>query len=108
MAFQQDTSGQGYSPDPSSRGQKGLGSRLVSRSQTPCESLATQDYSLGGKPVKWLGGVTDKFISCLFSSGLWSKGELQTSKGETGQFQWPPSIQQATGGVHASKCASVT
>ena len=28
MAFQQDTSGQGYSPDPSSRGQKGLGSRL--------------------------------------------------------------------------------
>ena len=30
MAFQQDTSGQGYSPDPSSRGQKGLGSRLAS------------------------------------------------------------------------------
>ena len=28
MAFQQDTSGQGYSPDTSSRGQKGLGSRL--------------------------------------------------------------------------------
>ena len=26
--FQQDTSGQGYSPDPSSHGQKGLGSRL--------------------------------------------------------------------------------
>ena len=29
MAFQQDTSGQGYSPDPSSHGQKGLESRLV-------------------------------------------------------------------------------
>ena len=28
MAFQQDTSGQDYSPDPSSRSQKGLGSRL--------------------------------------------------------------------------------
>ena len=29
MAFQQDTSGQSYSPDPSSRSQKGLGSRLL-------------------------------------------------------------------------------
>ena len=29
MAFHQDTSGQGYSPDPSSCGQKGLGSRLL-------------------------------------------------------------------------------
>ena len=29
MAFQQDTSGQGYSPDPPSCSQKDLGSRLV-------------------------------------------------------------------------------
>lgn len=43
--------------------------------------------SLGGKPAKWVG-----VHLFFFSSGLWSKGELQTSKGETGQFQWAPSI----------------
>ena len=41
MAFQQDTSRQGYSPDPSSRGQKGLGSRLY-----PHTELAGEGYTL--------------------------------------------------------------
>ena len=39
---------------------------VVSRSQTPCESLATQDYSLGGKPVKWFGGERQVYLLFFF------------------------------------------
>ena len=52
MAFQQDTSGQGFSPDTSSRGQNGLGSRLFGTSicyeTAVCFNCKHSDGGTGG------------------------------------------------------------
>ena len=65
----QDTSGQGYSPDPSSHGQKGLGSRLgegsTSRSRSPCRSVhAAAAYHFPcTRSLRWYNYIQDLVLA---------------------------------------------